>query len=72
MARGCDHFEWIDDALYDRVRSMVVALMLKNESHGNDIEKLLKVGQERKAEKQSAGLLKKNNRWLKSQVNGYQ
>jgi len=40
MPRGCDHFEWIDDALCDKVRSMVIALMLKNESLGNEIEKL--------------------------------
>ena len=53
MVGRCDHFECIDDALCDRVRTMVVALMLINESSGNEIGKLQKVGQERKAEKES-------------------
>jgi len=39
MDGGCDHFKWVNDALCDRVRSMVVALMVKNETHDNEIEK---------------------------------
>ena len=30
--RGCNFFEWVDDSLYNRVRSSVVGLMLKNET----------------------------------------
>jgi len=44
MAGGCDHFGWISDAHCDRVRSMVVALMIKNETIGNEIVKLQKGG----------------------------
>lgn len=65
MAGRCDHFEWTNDALRDSARYMVVALMLKNESLSNEIEKLQKVGQERKTEKESVRLLKKKNRKLK-------
>ncbi|KAJ8435787.1 hypothetical protein Cgig2_030653 [Carnegiea gigantea] len=28
---GCDHFEWIDDSLCDKIRSMVVSLIVSNE-----------------------------------------
>ena len=31
MRNGWKHFEWIDDSLCDKVRSMAVALILKNE-----------------------------------------
>ena len=65
MDGGCDHFKWVNDALCDRVRSMVVALMVKNETHDNEIEKFQKVGQERKAEKETVGLLKEKNKRLK-------
>ena len=43
IARGYDHFKWIDDALCDRVRSVVVGLMMKNQTLGNEIDKLQKV-----------------------------
>ena len=29
---GCDHFEWIDDSLSDKVRSLVVCLIVSNET----------------------------------------
>jgi len=57
MAGGCDHFELIDDALYDRATFVVFALMLKNENLSNKIEKLQKVEQERKVEKKVLGFL---------------
>ncbi|KAJ8442224.1 hypothetical protein Cgig2_005164 [Carnegiea gigantea] len=53
MGGGCDHLEWIDDALCDRVRSIVVALMVRNDSLGNEIQKLQKVRQQRKVEEES-------------------
>ena len=45
--RGCDHFEWIDDALFDRVIFVVVGLMMKNGTLGNKIEKSQKLREER-------------------------
>jgi len=29
MHGGCEHFEWIDDSLCDKVRSMAMALLVK-------------------------------------------
>ena len=37
---GCYHFKLIDDAFCDRLRSMLIALMIQNETFGNDINKL--------------------------------
>ena len=48
MTEGCNHFEWIDDALCDRLRSMMVALMIKNEALANEIDKLQKLGRKAK------------------------
>jgi len=45
--------------------------MVKNDSVGNKVEKLHKVGKEGKADKESLRLLKKKNRRLKLQVNAY-
>ena len=47
-----DHIKWIDYALHHRVRPTVVPLMVENEMLPNEIEKLQKVGQERKIEKE--------------------
>jgi len=48
---------------------MVVASLVKNDSLGNEIDELHKVGVERKAKKQSLRLLKEKNKRLKLQVN---
>ena len=41
-AEGFNHFEWINGALYDRLMSIVVALMTKNQYQtlDNEIDKL--------------------------------
>jgi len=51
MIGGCNHYEWNDDTLYDRFGSMVVALMAKNYSLSDKIEKLMKVGEKEKLRK---------------------
>jgi len=66
MVERCNHFLWIDDALCDRLRSMVVALINKNKALANEIHKLQKIGA--KAEKQYLKLLKEKNRKLKHQL----
>jgi len=43
MRGGCEDFGWIDDSLYDKVKSMVMTLMVKNESLFDKIEGLQKV-----------------------------
>jgi len=40
---------------------MMVALMIKNEALANEIDKLQKIGEESKAEKQYVKLLKEKN-----------
>jgi len=65
IARGCNHFKWIDDTLCDRVRSVVVEPMMQNETLGNKIGKLQKLREERKAKKESVKGLKETNRSLK-------
>ena len=58
MHGGCEHFEWIDDSFYDKVRSMVVAIMVKNESLAGEIEALQNIKNEREIEKQEVNRLK--------------
>ena len=45
--------------------SIVVALMTKNQTLDNEIDKLQKIGEERKIEKQNVKLLKEKNKKLK-------
>jgi len=47
---------------------MVVALMIKNEALANESDKLQKIREESKAEKQYVRLLKEKNRKLKHQL----
>ena len=37
---GCEFFQWMDESLDERVRSMVVGLMLKNDRMAGKIRKL--------------------------------
>lgn len=41
--KGCNFFEWVDEPLYDRVKSLVGGLMVKNETMGAEIDKLGKI-----------------------------
>jgi len=45
--------------------------MVNNNALGDEIEKLQKVGEERKAKKESLRVLKDKSKRLKLQVNGY-
>ena len=47
MPRGYNHFEWIDESLCGRVRSIVVTLIVHNEVHGEEVEELQKLKQPR-------------------------
>ena len=40
IPKGFNHFEWIDGALCDRLGLMVFALMTKNQTLDNEIDKL--------------------------------
>jgi len=37
---SCDYFEWVDDSLDERVRSMVVGLMMSNDTMAVEIKRL--------------------------------
>jgi len=37
---GCDYFEWVDESLNERVRSMVVGLLMSNERMTVKIQQL--------------------------------
>ena len=72
MCGGCEHFKWIDDSFCDKVRSMIVALLLKNEWLVVEIEALQKLKREREDGKQELKRLKDQNDKLQVKVHGYQ
>ena len=37
---GCDYFEWVDESIDERVRSMVVGLMVSNDTTAVEIKRL--------------------------------
>ena len=49
---GCDHFEWIDDSVYDKVRSMVVSLNMLNKTLLEVNQQLHSINEERACEKE--------------------
>jgi len=63
--KGCDYFEWIDDSLCDKVRSMVVSLMASSETLLEDNKQLQKLLDERVGEKDVLNKLKEKNARLK-------
>ncbi|KAJ8437369.1 hypothetical protein Cgig2_006451 [Carnegiea gigantea] len=72
MHGGRGHLEWIDDSFCDKVRSMVVALMVNNKSLFHEIKALQKIKKEREVEKQEMKALKEKSVMLKVKVRGYQ
>ena len=51
MRGSCEHFEWIGASFYHKMRSMVVVLMVKNESLFDEIKALQKVKKEKEVDK---------------------
>jgi len=43
---GCDHFEWIDDSICDKVRSMAVSLIVSDESLLEENQQLQRLKEE--------------------------
>jgi len=52
MRGGCEYFKWIHGSLWNKMRSMVVTLMVKNDSIVAETEALQKIKKEREVEKQ--------------------
>ena len=79
---GCEYLEWFDENLCDKVRSIVVAMIMKNENFSGEIEKMVKIeGGECEMKKiliaiesYKEGLLKmkENNAELKMKIYKYQ
>ena len=46
-SRGYDHFEWIDDSIYDKVMSTVVYLITSNETLIEENQQLQTIKEER-------------------------
>ncbi|KAJ8452128.1 hypothetical protein Cgig2_016709 [Carnegiea gigantea] len=66
---GCDHFEWIDEPLDERVRSMVVGLMVSNDTMTVEIKRL---GNDLEAQKHEVKKLKEKNRRMKLKLCAWQ
>jgi len=63
--KGCDYFEWIDDSLCDKVRSMVVSLIASSETLLEDNKQLQRQLDEGVVEKDIQNKLKEKNARLK-------
>ena len=63
--QGYDYFEWIDDSLCDKVRSMVVSLIASSEILIEDNKQLQRLLDERANEKDVLNKLKEKNARLK-------
>ena len=63
--KGCDYFEWIDDSLCDKVRSMVVSLIASSETLLEDNKQLQRQLDERVDEKDVLNKVKEKNARLK-------
>ena len=63
--KGCNYFEWIDDSLCDKVRSMVVSLIASSETLLADNKQLQRLLDEKAGEKDVLNRLKDKNARLK-------
>jgi len=63
--KACDYFEWIDDSLCDKVRSMVVSLIASSEILIEDNKQLQRLLDERANKKDVLNKLKEKNARLK-------
>jgi len=63
--KGCDYFEWIDDSLCDKVRSMVVSLIASSETLLEDNKQLQRRLDERVDGNDVLNKLKEKNARLK-------
>jgi len=62
---GWDHFEWVDDYLCDKVRSMVVSLIVSNETLVQENEHLQKMKVEAMSDRDAMKRLMEKNLRLK-------
>ncbi|KAJ8444517.1 hypothetical protein Cgig2_028332 [Carnegiea gigantea] len=69
---GCDHFEWVSDSLSDKVRSMVVSLIVSNETLVQENEHLQKMKEEAASDRDAMKRLREKNSRLKMQLIDYQ
>ena len=70
LVKTCDYFEWVDCSFRNKVWSMVVALLVKNEILVEEIV-LHKMKQERDGHIQGARKLKKKNSIMKMELGEY-
>jgi len=63
--KGCEYFEWIDNSLCDKVRSMVVSLIASSETLLEDNKQLQRLLDEKAGEKDVLNRLKDKNARLK-------
>ena len=58
---GCDHFEWIDDSLCNKVKSMVVHLIMSNETLLEENQHLQRLKKEAACDKGFMKTVKEKN-----------
>ena len=63
--KGCDYFEWVDDSLCDKVRSMVVSLIASSETLLEDNKQLQRLIDEKAGKEDVLNRLKQKNERLK-------
>jgi len=63
--KGCDYFEWIDDSLCNKVRSMVVSLIASSATLLEDNKQLQRLLDERAGEKDVVNKFTEKNARLK-------
>ncbi|KAJ8448937.1 hypothetical protein Cgig2_030793 [Carnegiea gigantea] len=66
---GCEYFEWVDESLDETVRSMVVGLMVTNDTIAVEIKRL---ENDLEAQKHEVKKLKEKNRRMKLKLYAWQ
>ncbi|KAJ8429339.1 hypothetical protein Cgig2_025786 [Carnegiea gigantea] len=66
---GCDYFEWIDESLDERVRSMAVGLMVSNDTMAAEIKRL---ENDLEAQKHEVKKLNEKNQRMKLKLYAWQ
>ena len=69
---GCDHFEWIDDSICDKVRSMAVSLIVSDETLLEENQQLQRLKEEVTYNKDDVKRVREKNSRLKMQLLHYQ
>jgi len=62
---GCDHFEWVDDSICDKVRSMGVSLIVSNETLVQESQHLQRMKKKAACDRDAVKRVREKNSRLK-------